>query len=403
MNLQLFNHYIVLCLSILTLALTALGETPRDMDKVQLRSGTVVEGCLIVETNTIVTVETLGGSVSMPRQDVESIATARPGESSLLLGLQLLERRKLDRAERILKKASLFSEWRDAGKEALERLEQVKQERAQQQKEREQNEIENLIRRDGLQAGINELKRRYKDDDPDEYWGTVRGRLHLMMARNRIDHLDLSEAERHLAMAERYGVESEQWEAVRKELLETRRASVLLGPSELASRQFAGKKKEKKPQKSISSPFLAAVLKAQGKGEKIPPVEWLQVIDRCAQDNSLDPLLVWAIIDTESAWQANAVSPKGAQGLMQLMPTTAQELDVSNPFNPEENIRGGISYMRFLMEMFNDLDTALAAYNVGPGRVERTGIPPAGKRYIDKVRKRFASLQVRFGSAIASS
>ena len=88
---------------------------------------------------------------------------------------------------------------------------------------------------------------------------------------------------------------------------------------------------------------------------------------------------------------------------MQLMPPTAKELDIANPFNPEENIRGGISYMRFLIEMFKDVDTALAAYNVGPGRVERTGIPPAGKRYIKKVRTRLAALKERFGSALASS
>lgn len=382
----------------------SFGEVPKDYDLVYMKSGTVIEGCLISETDLLITIESPGGSVSVPQQTVDKIVKARPGESQLMLGLHLLDQKKLDRAERLLKKASVFTEWRDAVKEAQKRLDDIKLESDNEQKTREQNDIENLIRRDGLQAGINALEKRYRNPEnaDDEYWGDVRGRLHLMMARDRIDHLDLKEAERQLALAEKLGADPVQWEAVRKELLETRRESVLLGPNALAAKKFEGKQKKKRNE-SLSSPFLAAVQDAQQRGEKVPPLEFLSLVDRYAQANELDPLLVWALIDTESAWQIDAVSSKGAQGLMQLMPTTAKELDVSNPFNPEENIRGGTAYMRFLLEMFSDVDTALAAYNVGPGRVERTGVPPAGKRYIDKIRKRFASLQERFSPALASS
>ncbi|MGC9326516.1 MAG: lytic transglycosylase domain-containing protein, partial [Candidatus Hinthialibacter sp.] len=294
---------------------------------------------------------------------------------------------------------------RKTSQEGLQRLEDYREEEKEKQKLREQEEIERLIQRRGLQAGIHVLERRYKgkeDGLEDEYWGSYRGKLHLMRARDRIDHLDLGEAERQLALAEKFGVSQDDWEAVREELLDARRESVLLGPSALASKRFS-EKKAKAAESPLSSTFLAAVKKAQLRGEKIPPIELLHMVDRYAKKNELDPLLVCAMIETESSWRKDVVSSKGAQGLMQLMPMTARELDVADPFNPEENIKGGTSYMRFLLQMFDDLDTALAAYNVGPGRVERSGIPPAGFRYIEKVRKRFAALQKQFGRVLASS
>ncbi|MGB9716285.1 MAG: transglycosylase SLT domain-containing protein [Thermodesulfovibrionales bacterium] len=104
---------------------------------------------------------------------------------------------------------------------------------------------------------------------------------------------------------------------------------------------------------------------------------------------NIDPLLVKAVIKTESNWNEWAVSRKGAIGLMQLMPATAREMNVNNPFNPEENIEGGVKYLRYLLERFNgDLTLALAAYNAGPKWVEKFGfIPPISetKEYVRKV------------------
>lgn len=102
------------------------------------------------------------------------------------------------------------------------------------------------------------------------------------------------------------------------------------------------------------------------------------MVEEKARRHNIDPQLVKAVIKAESNWNPNAVSPKGAQGLMQLMPSTASIMGVSNPFNPEANIDGGIRYLKYLLQKFDgNLTLALAAYNAGPKLVERIkSVPP---------------------------
>ena len=113
------------------------------------------------------------------------------------------------------------------------------------------------------------------------------------------------------------------------------------------------------------------------------------VIDRTARSQQLDPRLVRAVIQVESAFDPAAVSRKGAQGLMQLMPGTAKELGVRNVFDATENVRGGTRYLRQMLDRFGgDLELALASYNAGPSAVTRYGgMPPFEEttRYVRKV------------------
>jgi hypothetical protein len=133
---------------------------------------------------------------------------------------------------------------------------------------------------------------------------------------------------------------------------------------------------------SFSSPEMSAIERANR--EKIE-----DMIREVSARYRVDPALVRAVIETESHWNSSAVSRKGAQGLMQLVPGTAQQLGVNNAFDPKQNLDGGVRYLRTLLERYNgDLDRALAAYNAGPHAVDRAGGIPQyreTRNYVQKV------------------
>jgi len=117
--------------------------------------------------------------------------------------------------------------------------------------------------------------------------------------------------------------------------------------------------------------------------------DYSSYVQKSAQKYEIEPELIHAVIRTESNGNHKAVSKKGAMGLMQLMPSTANDMNVGNPFNPEENIDGGTRYLRYLIEKFNgNVTLALAAYNSGPKTVEKYGnVPPITetRQYVDRV------------------
>jgi len=128
------------------------------------------------------------------------------------------------------------------------------------------------------------------------------------------------------------------------------------------------------------------------------PSEFDSIINSCANEYGVDKSLVKAVIHAESGYNPNALSRKGAVGLMQLMPGTAQGLKVADSFNPTDNIRGGVRYLRFLLDTFKgDVTLALAAYNAGLSRVAKYGgVPPyeETRNYVSKVlsyQKNYAS------------
>jgi soluble lytic murein transglycosylase-like protein len=121
--------------------------------------------------------------------------------------------------------------------------------------------------------------------------------------------------------------------------------------------------------------------------------ELRRLASEAARRHGLDPELVMAVAGVESAFVPAAVSPKGAQGLMQLMPGTARDLGVADPFDPAANLDGGTRYLRDLLAQYDgDLSKALAAYNAGPGAVARhQGVPPykETRDYVKKVLRRY--------------
>jgi len=122
-----------------------------------------------------------------------------------------------------------------------------------------------------------------------------------------------------------------------------------------------------------------------------------EVINRAALENEIDPNLITAVIAAESDGNPRAVSSKGAKGLMQLMDSTAADLGVENSFNPSENVRGGVAYLKKMLDRFDgNLELALAAYNAGAENVERYGgIPPfkETQTYVKKVMDHIENLK----------
>jgi hypothetical protein len=126
-----------------------------------------------------------------------------------------------------------------------------------------------------------------------------------------------------------------------------------------------------------------------------PAAGLTETVDRIAQQNQLSPRLVHSVIQAESNYDPNAVSPKGALGLMQLIPSTARRFGVSNVFDPADNIQGGARYLKYLLGLYKgDEALALAAYNAGEGAVSRYGgVPPfqETRDYVAKVRRNLAA------------
>ena len=129
-----------------------------------------------------------------------------------------------------------------------------------------------------------------------------------------------------------------------------------------------------------------------------------KLILRSARNHRVEPALVKAVIAAESNFMPTAVSRVGAQGLMQLMPKTAQELGIDNPFHPAENVEGGTRYLRDMLDRFGDLERALAAYNAGPEAVDRfDGIPPYPEtlKYVTRVLDYYREYNAEFRSRVS--
>lgn len=143
--------------------------------------------------------------------------------------------------------------------------------------------------------------------------------------------------------------------------------------------------REVPPVGSVAGPAKAAV-KAKVSAE----VD--EIVQRASAAHGVDPLLVRSVMQVESNFNPNAVSPKGAMGLMQLMPATAKQLGVLNAFDVRQNIEGGVKYLRYLKTKFSDDRLVLAAYNAGEGAVKKHGwIPPYPEtvEYVMKVGRKY--------------
>ena len=133
------------------------------------------------------------------------------------------------------------------------------------------------------------------------------------------------------------------------------------------------------------------------KGQTTGDVKIDELIVAAATRHGVEPLLLYSVMCQESAFKGRAISPKGARGLMQLMPATAARFGVTDIFDPEQNIHAGARYLRFLLDLFDgDVGLALAGYNAGEGAVKKYGytVPPYREtvNYVRKIKRRYTDL-----------
>lgn len=137
--------------------------------------------------------------------------------------------------------------------------------------------------------------------------------------------------------------------------------------------------------------------KNQSEGDEQFQGKFAEIIQQAAQKYNVDPRLIQAVIRAESNFNPKATSSAGAMGLMQLMPATAAGLGVTDPYDPKDNIFGGTKFLARLLQKYkNDVSLALAAYNAGPGAVDRYGgIPPYSETrvYVQRVLQYYQSAQ----------
>lgn len=132
-------------------------------------------------------------------------------------------------------------------------------------------------------------------------------------------------------------------------------------------------------------------LPADAECEPLPDAIVAPLVEDAAKSHEVQPNLLRAVIERESGFRACAVSPKGAEGLMQLMPQTVDDLGVSDPFDPKENIDAGAKFLKQLLDLFKgDVAQALGAYNAGPAAAKSGAIPdiPETRDYVDAIMKK---------------
>jgi Transglycosylase SLT domain len=140
---------------------------------------------------------------------------------------------------------------------------------------------------------------------------------------------------------------------------------------------------------------------------RTPPADLAPTVERIARENQLSPQLIHSVIQVESNYNPYAVSPKGAEGLMQLIPSTARRFGVTDVFDPEENIEGGARYLKYLLDLYQGNHAlALAAYNAGEQAVARYGgVPPFPEtwNYLAEVRRRLQAAATQPPAAAVST
>ena len=382
-------------------------------DKILLNNGGQLVGIIEQQDSDAVAIRTDAGRVVLPRDMIEAIEISARGTTHLQLGESLLRSGQNDKAEAEFR---LALEEPESYEQAWRQLEYIRGERDRLREEairRIGEEAQDLVAEERFDEAIARLSEAVQSKYPEaERLRRQRGEIRLQQAELFMNHYKYAQAKTLLVLAHEDGASMVRLHTLlgmldkREGRLVQAREEFRLARRAALARERGTSTEEIEAALEETEALLAGHVPPQWYPRPEPddeaptaiePAKMWGIIDRAGQEFQIDPLLVEAVISAESNFQVNPVSSAGAQGLMQLMPGTASDMGVSDPFDPEQNIRGGTRYLALmLLEFEGDLEKALAAYNAGPHKVRiYGGIPPyqETRAFVPKVLNRYRNLR----------
>lgn len=401
------------------LMLTALAGGAARGDAVQLTNGGTVRGIVVAETEEAVTVNVGHGFVTFARDQIAGIVPTDPGPLHLEAARKLLARGLLDQAELRFREAAESVECATPARDGLDAVARQRRRVEDSRIQSEMNRARTLAASGQTRKAVDALSEAIAGRGGDDRSLALLGELRCRLAYEYIDRIQYTKAAEQILLAREEGAP----------MADLRYLLGLLSQAQgraLPARYEIALALEEKPELAQAYPSAAAqeiprmALVGPEAAEGGEVVSWQQSLTTPRREGGVPGLarsiapeireavrrhssryqvpesLVIAVIEAESSFNPRAVSPAGARGLMQLMPGTARDMGVADPFNADENIRGGTKYLSLMLNRFdNNMRFALAAYNAGPETVKFHGdVPPypETQRYVKRVLARYHEL-----------
>ncbi len=387
-------------------------------DRVFLKNGGMISGQIVEEAEELLSIRSELGVMSIHRKEIERLERTSTGESHSHIGHRLFQQGQLEAAYEEFQKAL---EDGQGTTEAQRGMELIREEIKARRRQRIQTATETARKlssegnfKQALAILDTLLETYYPDDREIKH---IRGEIRLDMAENYLNHFQMEYAKQSLLLAARDGGPASRLHQLlgvvdmREGRLNQAFEEFLMARASASEREriAIGEKIEQTEKMLAAKQQLhQESLREQPTGEedRYGPSALLAFIEAAARKFDIDPLLVEAVIMAESGFRPAVVSPAGAVGLMQLMPGTASDMGVTNPFDPEQNIFGGARYLAMMLSEFDgNVEFALAAYNAGPLKVKiYKGVPPyrETRAYIPRVMNQYSKLREN-GSSLSQT
>lgn len=392
------------------------GSPPARADTIETVHGTTIEGVITWEGDDKLIIETPQARLTLRKETIRTIQREGPANKHLRAGDQYLQQGRHDLAREEYRQAMEYPEGAEAATRRLTQLDQVLNAKMTARENLVRERAEALRQAGKLREAVEVVTAYIDEHGATEELQRYRGSVRTELAFWYYDHVRNADALRQIELAKEDGAPAERlhllwakidllenrWSFARQEFQLALQANphvteeiVALVPRSESLQLLLEEMARPEPPAVIPSlpprPLPDSRLELRRK--------IAQAVYAACSEEGIDPFLVEAVIACESSFDPNAQSPVGAMGLMQLMPATAEMLDVTDPFDIQQNIGGGVRYLAKLQAMFgaDQLDLVLAAYNAGPTRVLRYDkkVPPyrETREYLARVKEYYRRLR----------